>query len=109
MVTHLAIAAAALAWMFAEWSSRGKPTVLGAASGATAGLVVVTPASRFVGPMPGIIIGVGAGVFCYTACILKTRFGYNDSPDVVGVHGIGVTWGVLATGLFASNSRSSMR
>ncbi len=104
VATHLATAAATLAWMFAEWSSRGKPTVLGAASGAVAGLVAITPASGFVGPMPAIIIGAGAGVFCYSACILKTRFGYDDSLDVVGVHGIGGTWGALATGLFASKA-----
>jgi len=104
VVTHLATAAAALAWMFAEWSSRGKPTVLGAASGAVAGLVAITPASGFVGPMPAIAIGAGAGVFCYSACILKTRLGYDDSLDVVGVHGVGGTWGALATGLFASKA-----
>jgi len=107
VVTHLATAAAALAWMFAEWSSRGKPTVLGAASGAVAGLVAITPASGFVGPMPAIIIGVGAGVFCYSACILKARLGYDDSLDVVGVHGVGGTWGALATGLFASKAVNS--
>ena len=104
VVTHLATAAATLAWMFAEWSSKGKPTVLGAASGAVAGLVAITPASGFVGPMPAIAIGVGAGVFCYSACILKARLGYDDSLDVVGVHGIGGTWGALATGLFASKA-----
>jgi Amt family ammonium transporter len=104
VVTHLATAAATLAWMFAEWSSRGKPTVLGAASGAVAGLVAITPASGFVGPMPAIIIGAGAGVFCYSACILKTKLGYDDSLDVVGVHGVGGTWGALATGLFASKA-----
>ncbi len=104
VATHLATAASVLGWMFAEWSSRGKPTVLGAASGAVAGLVAVTPASGFVGPMPAIIIGVGAGVFCYSACILKTRLGYDDSLDVVGVHGVGGTWGALATGLFASKA-----
>lgn len=104
VATHLATAAAVLGWMFAEWSSRGKPTVLGAASAAVAGLVAITPASGFVGPMPAIIIGAGAGVFCYTACILKTRLGYDDSLDVVGVHGIGGTWGALATGLFASKA-----
>ena len=107
VVTHLATAAATLAWMVAEWSSRGKPTVLGAASGAVAGLVAITPASGFVGPMPAIIIGVGAGVFCYSACILKARLGYDDSLDVVGVHGIGGTWGALATGLFASKAVNS--
>jgi len=104
VVTHLATAAATLAWMFAEWSSRGKPTVLGAASGAVAGLVAITPASGFVGPMPAIAIGAGAGVFCYSACILKARLGYDDSLDVVGVHGVGGTWGALATGLFASKA-----
>jgi Amt family ammonium transporter len=104
VVTHLATAAAVLAWMFAEWSSRGKPTVLGAASGAVAGLVAITPASGFVGPMPAIIIGIGAGIFCYSACILKARLGYDDSLDVVGVHGVGGTWGALATGLFASKA-----
>ena len=104
VVTHLATAAATLAWMLAEWSSRGKPTVLGAASGAVAGLVAITPASGFVGPMPAIAIGAGAGVFCYSACILKTRLGYDDSLDVVGVHGVGGTWGALATGLFASKA-----
>ena len=104
VVTHLATAAAVLSWLFAEWSSRGKPTVLGAARGAVAGLVGITPASGFVGPMPAIIIGAGAGVFCYSACILKTRLGYDDSLDVVGVHGVGGTWGTLATGLFASKA-----
>ncbi len=104
VATHLATAAAVLSWMFAEWSSRGKPTVLGAASGAVAGLVAITPASGFVGPMPAIIIGAGAGVFCYSACILKARLGYDDSLDVVGVHGVGGTWGALATGLFASKA-----
>ncbi len=104
VATHLATAAAVLSWMFAEWSSRGKPTVLGAARGAVAGLVGITPASGFVGPMPAIIIGAGAGVFCYSACILKTRLGYDDSLDVVGVHGVGGTWGTLATGLFASKA-----
>lgn len=104
VVTHVAAAAATLAWMFAEWSSRGKPTVLGAASGAVAGLVAITPASGFVSPLSAIIIGAGAGVLCYSACILKARLGYDDSLDVVGVHGVGGTWGALATGLFASKA-----
>jgi Amt family ammonium transporter len=104
VVTHLAAAAAALGWMLAEWSSRGKPTVLGAATGAVAGLVAITPASGFVGPMSALVIGVGAGVFCYAACIMKVRLGYDDSLDVVGVHGVGGTWGALATGLFASTA-----
>ncbi len=102
VVTNTATAAAALAWMVAEWIYRGKPTVLGAASGAVAGLVAITPASGFVGPLSSIIIGAGAGIFCYTACVVKTRLGYDDSLDAFGVHGIGGTWGALATGLFAS-------
>ena len=104
VVTHTATASAALAWMFTEWITRGKPTILGAASGAVAGLVAITPASGFVAPIPSIIIGLGAGIFCYTACNLKTKLGYDDSLDVVGVHGIGGTWGALATGLFASKA-----
>jgi len=104
LATNTAAAAAALGWMFTEWASRGKPTVLGAASGAVAGLVAITPASGFVGPMASIVIGAVAGALCYTACNLKTRFGYDDSLDVVGVHGVGGTWGALATGLFASKA-----
>jgi Amt family ammonium transporter len=104
VVTHTAAATAALAWMFTEWITRGNPTILGAASGAVAGLVAITPASGFVGPIPSIVIGAGAGVFCYTACNLKTKLGYDDSLDVVGVHGVGGTWGALATGLFASKA-----
>jgi Amt family ammonium transporter len=100
--TNTATAAAALAWMFTEWSSRGKPTVLGAASGAVAGLVAVTPAAGFVTPMAAIVIGAVAGVLCYTACNFKSRLGYDDSLDVVGVHGVGGTWGALATGIFAT-------
>lgn len=104
VVTHVAAAAGTLAWMFTEWSFRGKPTVLGAASGAVAGLVAITPASGFVGPLSAIIIGAGAGVLCLSACTLKARLGYDDSLDVVGVHGVGGTWGALATGLFASKA-----
>jgi len=102
LATNTAAAAAALGWMFTEWSTRGKPTVLGAASGAVAGLVAITPASGYVGPVAAIIIGALAGVLCYTACNLKSRLGYDDSLDVVGVHGVGGTWGAIATGLFAS-------
>jgi ammonium transporter, Amt family len=104
VVTNTTAAAAALGWMTAEWISRGKPTVLGAASGAVAGLVAITPASGFVGPVPSILIGIGAGVVCYLACNVKSRFGYDDSLDVVGVHAVGGTWGALATGLFASKA-----
>ena len=100
--TNTATASAALGWMLTEWNSRGKPTVLGAASGAVAGLVAITPAAGFVTPMASILIGAVAGVLCYTACNLKTRLGYDDSLDVVGVHGVGGTWGALATGLFAT-------
>ena len=102
VATHLASAAAALAWMATEWWSHGKPTVLGAASGAVAGLVAITPASGYVGPLSAIAIGGAAGSLCYLACNLKARLGYDDSLDVVGVHGVGGTWGAIATGLFAS-------
>ncbi|MBI5409124.1 MAG: ammonium transporter [Nitrospirae bacterium] len=104
VVTHIATAAAALSWMVAEWKHRGKPTALGAASGAVAGLVAITPASGFVGAIPAIIIGLAAGVLCYFAVNLKTRLGYDDSLDAVGVHGAGGTWGAIATGLFASKA-----
>jgi ammonium transporter, Amt family len=102
VVTNTATAAAALAWMVAEWIYRGKPTVLGAASGAVAGLVAITPASGFVGPISSLWIGIGAGVLCYLAVIIKGKLGYDDSLDAFGIHGIGGTWGALATGLFAS-------
>jgi len=104
VVTHIATATAALSWMAMDWFFRGKPTALGAASGAVAGLVAITPASGFVGPISAIIIGIGAGIFCSIACSLKPKLGYDDSLDVVGVHGVGGTWGALATGLFASKA-----
>jgi Amt family ammonium transporter len=104
VVTHISTAAAALSWMMAEWAYRGNPTVLGAASGAVAGLVAITPASGFVGPVSAILIGLAAGVLCYFAINLKNKLGYDDSLDVVGVHGVGGTWGALATGLFASKA-----
>ena len=104
VVTHISTAAAALSWMIAEWRYRGNPTALGVASGAVAGLVAITPASGFVGPVSAIIIGLIAGVVCYLAINLKSKFGYDDSLDVVGVHGVGGTWGALATGLFASKA-----
>lgn len=107
VATNTATAAAALAWMFIEWGYRGKPTVLGAASGAVAGLVAITPAAGFVGPISSIWIGIGAGFFCYFAVVLKGKLGYDDSLDVVGVHAIGGTWGALATGLFASKAINS--
>jgi Amt family ammonium transporter len=104
LATNTAAAAAALGWMFTEWATRGKPTVLGAASGAVAGLVAITPACGFVGPVAAIAIGALAGFLCYSACNLKSRLGYDDSLDVVGVHGVGGTWGALATGIFASKA-----
>lgn len=100
--TQVATGAAALSWMVAEWFLQKKPTTLGAASGALAGLVAITPAAGFVGPVSAIIIGLVAGVVCYLAVLAKNRFGYDDALDVVGVHGVGGLWGALATGLFAS-------
>ncbi|MGH7233222.1 MAG: ammonium transporter [Nitrospiraceae bacterium] len=104
VVTNTATATAGLAWMIAEWVYRGKPTVLGAASGAVAGLVAITPASGFVGPISSIMIGFGAGVLCYLAVLWKSKWGYDDALDVVGIHGVGGIWGALATGLFASKA-----
>jgi Amt family ammonium transporter len=104
VATHLAAAAAALSWLAMDWIVRDKPTVLGAASGAVAGLVAITPGSGFVGPGSAIIIGIIGGVLCSMACSLKPKLGYDDSLDVVGVHGVGGTWGALATGLFASKA-----
>ena len=104
MTTHVAAAAAALTWMFAEWIHRNKPTTLGAASGAVAGLVAITPAAGFVGPVSAVIIGGLAGMICYGGVLAKSRLGYDDSLDVVGIHGLGGTWGALATGLFASTA-----
>ncbi len=104
LATNTAAAAAALGWMFTEWMTRGKPTVLGAASGAVAGLVAITPASGYVGPVSALIIGGLAGLLCYSACNFKSKLGYDDSLDVVGVHGVGGTWGAIATGLWASKA-----
>jgi Amt family ammonium transporter len=109
LVTQLATAAAALGWMFAEWVSKGKPSVLGVASGAVAGLVAITPASGFVGPTPAVIIGVTAGVVCFIAATsLKHALGYDDSLDAFGVHGIGGIIGALLTGVFASKEISGV-
>ena len=107
VTTNTATAGAVLAWVTMDWMLKGKPTALGAASGAVAGLVAITPAAGFVSPMSALLIGIGAGVLCSTACNLKTAFGYDDSLDVVGVHGVGGTWGALATGLFASTAINS--
>jgi len=102
LTTHMAAAMGALSWVFAEWILRKKPTTLGLASGAVAGLGSVTPASGYVGPGSALIIGAVAGVICYFAVLSKDRLGYDDSLDVVGIHGVGGVWGTLATGLFAS-------
>jgi Amt family ammonium transporter len=101
-VTQIATAAAALGWMFAEWITKGKPSVLGAISGAVAGLVAITPASGFVLPGASIIIGVAAGVICFwSATSLKHMLGYDDSLDAFGVHGVGGIIGALLTGVFS--------
>ena len=103
VVTNTAAAAATLTWVIIEWLQMGKPTVLGAASGAVAGLVAITPASGFVGPVSSIIIGAGAGFVCYVAVsMIKPLLGYDDSLDAFGIHGVGGMWGALATGLFAT-------
>ena len=102
VTTHVAAAAAALTWVFAEWIHRKKPTTLGAASGVVAGLVAITPAAGFVGPMSALIIGGLAGIICYMGVLAKSKLGYDDALDVVGIHGLGGAWGALATGLFAS-------
>jgi Amt family ammonium transporter len=101
--TQIATAAAALAWMFVEWLTKGKPSVLGIASGAVAGLVAITPASGFVGPSAAVFIGIAAGVVCFLAATtLKKIMGYDDSLDAFGVHCIGGIVGALLTGVFAS-------
>jgi Amt family ammonium transporter len=102
VVTQIATGTAAMSWMFAEWIYKGKPTALGAASGAVAGLVAITPASGFIGPLPALLLGIFAGVVCYAAVCIKPKFGYDDSLDVVGVHAIGGSLGALFTGFFAS-------
>lgn len=102
VATNTAAAAATLGWMFTEWAVRGKPTVLGAASGAVAGLVGITPGAGFVTPLAALVIGAIAGILCFFACNLKSRLGYDDSLDVVGIHGVGGTVGALLTGVLAS-------
>jgi Amt family ammonium transporter len=102
VATHIAGTTGALAWIAVEWKSIGKATTLGAASGAVAGLATVTPASGFVGPLSAALIGLAAGVSCYLGIKMKDRFGFDDSLDVVGIHGVGGVIGLLATGLFAS-------
>jgi ammonium transporter, Amt family len=102
-VTQIATGTAALAWMFSEWISHGKPTTLGIASGAVAGLVAITPASGYVGPIGALVIGVAAGIGCFLASTkLKRAMGYDDSLDAFGVHAIGGIIGALLTGVFAA-------
>ncbi len=104
-VTHFSAAAGAVAWAVAEWLTRGKPSVLGAASGAVAGLVCITPAAGFVNPMPALVMGAAAGIICYIGCsTIKAKFGYDDSLDAFGVHGIGGTLGAILTGVFATRA-----
>jgi len=105
VATHFAAAAAAVGWAGAEWIRNGKPSVLGGISGAVAGLVAITPASGFVTPMPALIIGLLAGVICYwMVAKVKAKFGYDDSLDAFGVHGVGGTLGALLTGVFAASA-----
>lgn len=102
--THAAAATAALAWMAVEWVHRGTPTVLGVASGAVAGLATVTPGAGYVGPFSAMLIGLAAGGLSYAAIMKKGAFGYDDSLDVVGIHGVGGVFGILATGVLASKA-----
>lgn len=102
LTTHLAACSATITWVIVEWYHRGKPTMFGAATGSIAGLATITPAAGFVGPLPAVLIGIAAGIVCYIALNAKTKFGYDDSLDAFGVHGVGGTLGTLAAGLFAS-------
>jgi Amt family ammonium transporter len=103
VTTHFSAAAGAVAWAAFEWLTRGKASVLGAASGAVAGLVCITPAAGFVQPMPALVMGAAAGVVCYLACVkLKSTFKYDDSLDAFGVHGVGGALGAILTGVFAT-------
>lgn len=103
VTSQAAAGAATLSWVITEWKMNGKPTILGAASGCIAGLVAITPAAGFVAPLPSIIIGLVGGVVCYLAvAVLKERLGYDDALDAFGVHGIGGTWGAIATGIWAT-------
>jgi Amt family ammonium transporter len=105
VATHLGAAAAVLGWSGAEWMRNGKPSALGAISGAVAGLVAITPAAGFVGPMAAMVIGLIAGAFCFFMVVaVKARFGYDDSLDAFGVHGAGGTLGALLTGVFAASA-----
>ena len=103
ITTQAAASMATVSWVIVEWLHHGKPTILGAVSGCVAGLVAITPAAGFVAPLPAILIGLIGGIVCYFAvAVLKQKFGYDDSLDAFGVHGLGGTWGAIATGLWAS-------
>ncbi|RMH34104.1 MAG: ammonium transporter [Nitrospirae bacterium] len=102
LATHTAAAAGGVSWMMAEWMYRGQPTVLGVASGIIAGLATITPGAGYVGPVSALLIGLIAGALCYAAVVWKVRLGYDDSLDVVGIHGVGGIIGLLATGVLAS-------
>lgn len=105
LTSQVSAAAAALSWVLIEWLRDGKPTLLGAVSGCVAGLVAVTPAAGFITPLPAVLIGFIGGAVCYMAvAVVKARLGYDDSLDAFGVHGVGGTWGALATGLWATTS-----
>ena len=105
VATQAAAAAGLVGWVLAEWYINKKPTVLGAISGCIAGLVAITPAAGFVGPMASVFIGLIGGLVCYTAvAVMKHRLGYDDSLDAFGIHGIGGTWGSIATGIFATTA-----
>jgi Amt family ammonium transporter len=107
MNTHFSAAAGTIAWAGIEWILRGKPSVLGAASGAVAGLVCITPAAGFVQPMHAILMGLAAGLVCFWSCSwLKNKFKYDDSLDAFGVHGVGGTLGAILTGVFATKTAS---
>jgi Amt family ammonium transporter len=104
VATHIAGTTGALSWIAIEWRVRGKATTLGAASGAIAGLATITPAAGFVGPISAAIIGLLSGLGCYAGIMAKNRFSYDDSLDVVGIHGVGGTIGLICAGLFASKA-----
>ena len=110
VATHFGAAAAALGWILAEWFQHGKPSILGGISGCVAGLVAITPASGFVKPMPALIIGFAAGIVCYFAVVkVKSMFGYDDSLDAFGIHGIGGTLGAILTGVFATKEVNALK
>jgi Amt family ammonium transporter len=104
LATHIAAASGAISWIMIEWKLRGKPTLLGAASGCVAGLVGITPASGYVGPMSALLIGLCVGAVCYWGINIKNVLGFDDSLDAVGIHGLGGVFGALVTGIFASRA-----